>query len=181
MNSPSVPRYVADLELPPYSYVPGVSLHPTSHPQGHSFGHQVQVPREKLPDQWQSCRVYLVGIDLFNNGYYWEAHEYWEAAWIAAGRTGIAANFLKGLIKLAAAGVKWREGRSAGVRRHARRAKSLFEQTKEYEYATYMGQCLQELIAHTESIVNIPTLAAQGSPSSRRFAFQLRLTSNCNR
>jgi hypothetical protein len=64
---------------------------------------------------------------LFNHGYYWEAHEAWEGVWIAAGRAGVDANFLKGLIKLAAAGVKAREGRVAGVQRHSRRAAALFE------------------------------------------------------
>ena len=38
------------------------------------------------------------------------------------------ADFLKGLIALAAAGVKLREGRERGVRQHAARAQALFEQ-----------------------------------------------------
>jgi len=40
------------------------------------------------------------------------------------------ADFLKGLIALAAAGVKLREGRERGVRRHAARAQALFEQVR---------------------------------------------------
>jgi hypothetical protein len=51
-------------------------------------------------------RAYLRGIDLFNFGYWWESHEAWEGLWRACGRRGPAADFLKGLIKLAAAGVK---------------------------------------------------------------------------
>ncbi len=46
--------------------------------------------------------------------------------WKACGRRGTAADFLKGLIKLAAAGVKKREGRPEGVRRHGARAEELF-------------------------------------------------------
>jgi predicted metal-dependent hydrolase len=67
----------------------------------------------------------LDGIDLFNHGYYWEAHESWEAVWHAAGRKGWHADFLKSLIKLAAALVKAREGKPEGVRRHAQRAADL--------------------------------------------------------
>ena len=45
---------------------------------------------------------------------YWEAHEAWEELWHACGRMGPTADFLRGLIKLAAAGVKVREGRPRG-------------------------------------------------------------------
>jgi predicted metal-dependent hydrolase len=65
-------------------------------------------------------------MDLFNHGYYWEAHEAWESLWHAAGRTGPVADFLKGLIKLAAAGVKVAEGNQDGARSHAKRAAELF-------------------------------------------------------
>ena len=65
------------------------------------------------------------GFDLFNHGYYWEAHEAWEQCWVAEDRQGELADVLKGLIKLAAAGVKAREGKTEGVRRHARRAEEL--------------------------------------------------------
>lgn len=78
------------------------------------------------PDDWPTCRPYLLGIDLFNHGYYWEAHESWETVWLAAGRRGQIADFLKGLIKLTAAFVKAREGRPMGVARHACRASELF-------------------------------------------------------
>ena len=67
------------------------------------------------------------GFDLFNHGYYWEAHEAWERRWVAENRQGALADLLKGLIKLAAAGVKARAGKPAGVRRHARRAEELFQ------------------------------------------------------
>ena len=65
-------------------------------------------------------------VDLFNYGYYWEAHEVWEGNWHAFGRSGSKADFVKGLIKMSAAGVKAREGNSTGVRRHLSRAKELF-------------------------------------------------------
>jgi hypothetical protein len=122
----NLPRYCATRPLPPYSYVSGLSLHPTSDPRGHSFGHVEPTAQPLDPFSWQSNANYLYAIDLFNHGYYWEAHEAWESLWHAAGRTGPTANFLKGLIKLAAAGVKAREGRAAGVRTHAQRAAELF-------------------------------------------------------
>jgi hypothetical protein len=78
------------------------------------------------PGRWQESRPYLYGLDLFNSGYYWESHVQLEALWIAAGRKGALADFLKGLIKLAAAGVKHLEGTPAGVKSHSRRAAELW-------------------------------------------------------
>lgn len=77
------------------------------------------------PEDWRRSEPYLYGIDLFNHGYYWEAHESWESLWHAAGRRGEMADYLKGLIKLAAAAVKAREGNPSGVERHAARATQL--------------------------------------------------------
>jgi len=124
--SETPPRYCPDRALPPYSYVTGLSPHPTRNERGHSFGHQAEPPSPLDDATCGTNPTYLYGLDLFNHGYYWEAHEAWESLWHAAGRTGPVADFLKGLIKLAAAGVKAREGRSAGVRQHAQRAAALF-------------------------------------------------------
>jgi hypothetical protein len=124
----SMTRYQPQRELPPYSYVPGQFPHPLSHPQGHSYGTEVDEPIVPAEDSWDKCGSYLWGVDLFNNGFYWEAHEAWETAWIAAGRKGVVADFLKSLIKLAAAGVKVRENRPTGVQRHALRCIQLLRQ-----------------------------------------------------
>lgn len=78
-------------------------------------------------ETWPACPEYLYGIDLFNAEFYWEAHEAWEFAWNALGRSGAEADFLKALIKLAAAGVKDREGAPGGLRTHSDRAAAIFE------------------------------------------------------
>jgi predicted metal-dependent hydrolase len=123
------PRYSAT-PLPPYSYVPGHAPHPVSDPAGHMHG-QPHEPAPPLdPTAWRQSSAYLYGVDLFNHGYYWEAHEAWESLWHAADRTGTTATWLKALIKLTAAGVKAREGNAAGAVRHARRARELATQTR---------------------------------------------------
>ncbi len=72
------PRLVSDRELPAYAYVPGESPHPTRDRDGHSFGSEPDTPEPPDPEDWRSCPDYLYGIDLFNHGFYWEAHEAWE-------------------------------------------------------------------------------------------------------
>ena len=126
MAEKQVTRLVPDEPFPPYAFVPGRLPHPTSDPAGHSFGKEPAEPRKVDPERWHECRPYLYGIDLFNGGYYWESHVAWESLWMACGRKGVVADFLKGLIKLAAAGVKALEGKAEGVRSHAGRAAELW-------------------------------------------------------
>lgn len=133
-NSATSPRYAPYLQFPPYTYVPGLAPHPISSPQGHSYQHR---PSESPPltrQNWQTHDAYLSGIDLWNFGYYWEAHEIWESAWQStriapSGETPkslLLHTFLQALIKLAAAGVKFREGNPVGTERHLSRAIELF-------------------------------------------------------
>jgi predicted metal-dependent hydrolase len=75
---------------------------------------------------WAENRHYLLALDYFNHGYYWEAHEEWERLWRASGPDTAVGKFLKGLVKLSAAGVKVRENSIHGVRRHAASAGEVF-------------------------------------------------------
>ncbi|MBY0528343.1 MAG: DUF309 domain-containing protein [Gemmataceae bacterium] len=152
MTSPSErdARLAPDMPFPPYAYVPGGPYpHPIRDPQGHGFGIEAPRPASPDPEDWRSCVPYLYGIDLFNCGYYWEAHEAWESLWHACGRTGPMADFLKGLIKLAAAGVKVREGEPRGVHNHARRAAELFAPMAG---TRYLGLAVNELIAFADQL-----------------------------
>ncbi len=180
------PRFLPDADFPAYTYVPGRTPHPVSDPAGHMFG-EVPQRAELIVDDWPRCRAYLRGIDLFNHGYYWEAHEDWESLWHAAGRTGSVADFLKGLIKLAAAGVKSLEGSAAGRTRHAARAAELFrhvatslEPTIRGSEATMMGLSLQQLAAFAEQAsegdrscqeVDLQAIDSQGVDSRVRPTF----------
>jgi uncharacterized protein len=134
----SAVRYLPHRDFPPYTYVPGQAPHPIRDPAGHMYG-QEPAPAQLLVEEWWNCEEYLWGLDLFNYGYYWEAHEAWEGLWHAAGRTGAVADFLKGLIKLAAAGVKTREGSLVGRQRHLRRARELFDGVRERGHDRFMG------------------------------------------
>ena len=120
----------------------------------------------------------MYGLDLFNHGYYWEAHEVWEQIWHAAGRTGPVGSFIKGLIKLAAAGVKVREGRPGGVRSHARRAAELFSRVADQlrrEETSYFGLSLPRLIElATDVAPDPPTSRAPAAPVEIVFPFVLR-------
>jgi hypothetical protein len=165
-------RYCPERPLPPYSYVPGLAPHPTSDRRGHSFGQHEPPPEPLTTETYRANTTYRYALDLFNHGYYWEAHEAWESLWHAAGRSGHTANFLKGLIKLAAAGVKAREGRAAGVRQHANRAVQLFQSVQQSaigENNCAFGLSLAELIAHATALsAAAEKLAGSGRPDASR-------------
>jgi hypothetical protein len=130
-------------------------------PRGHSYSNAPADAGDALnaaapftglpPDPASRCRVltvtlaansdWLYAIDLFNGGWYWEAHEAWEGLWHALGRTSLEARFVQGLIHLAAAAVKIREGKPAGVSRHTQRARELLGGSR----AALLGGALAEV------------------------------------
>ena len=173
------PRYAPANLLPPYSYVPGHNLpHPVNDPSGHSFSAQAQAEAHgtskpssvlaRLPPDPTSRHhtlaatlaadpLWLYALDLFNGGWYWEAHEAWEGFWNALGRTTPEARLVQGLIHLAAAAVKIREGKPNGVARHTQRARELLGGSR----AAPVGGALAEVSGgHGESPGNV--MAALG-------------------
>ena len=155
------PRY-SSRPLPTYSYVPRHAPHPVSHPLGHMFG-QERTRAEPLDvERWFASDEYLYGMDLFNHGYYWEAHEAWESLWIAAGRRGPTATWLKVLIKLAAAVVKLREGSAMGALRHAMRVQQLLAELQASEPKAAELYCGAEIAVVAELARQVSVVSERG-------------------
>lgn len=138
-------RFLPDEPFPAYAYTPGRHPHPVRHPDGHSHGVHAPAPAAPDPDRWRDSHDYLRGIDLFNAGYYWEAHEAWEGLWNASGRAGPIAVFLQAMIALAAAGLKLRVGSASGTTAHSRRADWLLEDLVHKAGPRFMGLDVQSL------------------------------------
>ena len=117
--NPNVPRY-SHRPLPPYRYRPfraGTPLpHPRIDPDGHSYDQEEDYLADFKAEEWRTCEPYLYGIDLFNHGYWWEAHDAWEIVWHAAGSSSRCGLFIQGLIQLAGAQLKRAIGEPAGAR-----------------------------------------------------------------
>lgn len=71
------------------------------------------------------------GIDLFNAGRYWEAHEAWEEAW-TPDRHGPDRGFYKGLIQIAAGCLHYRRRNRRGA---INKWRSGLEQLRPYPHA----------------------------------------------
>jgi hypothetical protein len=83
------------------------------------YGASEVAPRGWNAEAWRENELYLFGVDLFNDGYWWEAHAAWEALWQTSERGGATARFLQSLIQIAAALVQDRAGLEVGARRLA--------------------------------------------------------------
>ena len=110
------PRY-SSRPFPAYRFVPGRTPHPRVDPAGHSYGAPEWHPLPVTADRWPQSDAWLYAVDLFNNGYWWEAHEVLEGLWHAAGRTTPDARLLQGLIQVAAGCLKREAGEQVGASR----------------------------------------------------------------
>lgn len=122
-------RYAPEHRFAARAFVPGYTPDPRRQPtppQGPAY-----VVEFLDPQDFGRCDRYLFGIDLWNHGFYWEAHEAWEGLWHAAGRTGAVGSLLKGLIRLAAAGVKVRQGNPDSVGSHGEGARLHLQRARE--------------------------------------------------
>jgi len=95
------------MALPPYRFRPGVDPRPG---EGHlSYDEPFEA-----------------GVDLYHQGYLWEAHEAWEEAY----HRGRDRDFLKGLIQLAAGLLKSHLGNERGLRKLFARSRGYLEKAR---------------------------------------------------
>ena len=145
------PRYSASA-LPPYRYVPGVQPHPVRDPAGHSYIRQAKLAAHApwTPDAWLRLDRWRYGIDLFNQFYFWEAHEAWEDLWASTERGAAPSLLLQGLIQIAAALLKTHLGAIDGVRRLSAEGIDKLERARQ-QHDRLMGLDLGAVIAAFEA------------------------------
>ena len=99
------PRSCPERTLPARAYLPGFSP-PGARPEetrcDSSWNGHASTLGADVGFRW--------GLDLFNGGFYWEAHETWEALWMQAKPDTACRFYLQGLIQFAAAMLKTRRG-----------------------------------------------------------------------
>jgi len=175
------PRWLPQKSLPPYAYLPGKKPHPVRDPTGHSY-HVEPIP--VAAEASLSSDAFLWGLDLFNHGYYWEAHESWEGLWRVADRDGPLRMLFKGLILLSAAGVKIRERKNAAAARHAKRAAALLRQlTKvpDRAFERALGMSPAALAECAEAATRIPTDLQATAPGQPQPVFNFILGAKSRR
>lgn len=143
-------RYAPDWDFPDYVFVPGENPHPKKS-GGHMEGEGDPVAEPIDTDHPEKSRFLRYSLDLYNHGYFWESHVYFESLWNAHHRKGSVADFLKGMIKLGAAGVKIKIDQKVAAHGHFQRAKELFESVRNAEGPRFLGFDLDQLIENSST------------------------------
>ncbi len=111
------PPSYTDLELPRWSCLP-------SHVALADFERlapaSADMPDRLAPDLVPDQLAFRYGIDLFNAGFYWEAHETWEPVWMALPPNSRERIACQALIQAANACLKLRFGRAKAFGRLAK-------------------------------------------------------------
>jgi Domain of unknown function (DUF309) len=140
-------RYFPEKDLPSYIFIPGQNPHPKKS-GGHMEGQEDPVAEPIDPTHPEKSDFLRYSVDLYNHGYFWESHVYFEALWNAHGRRGPIADFLKALIKLGAAGVKFNLKQDKLALEHLDRARELLESILKLEGDLFLGFSLSEVLSH---------------------------------
>ena len=100
------------------------------------------------------------GVELFNEGRYWDAHEAWEEAWMPD-RHGPERGFYKGLIQVAAGCLHYGRGNRRGT---VNKWRSGVEYLRPY-LPRHRGVELEPLVALVEADLEAVLAAPDGWPA----------------
>lgn len=139
-------RYAPGRSFPPYAFLPGRDPHPTRDPRGHSFGVEHVAAAYVPADRWRDNEAYLFGVDLYNHGFLWEAHEVWESAWHRAKHDSEQADMFQGLIQCSAASLKIPMEQANGLKKLAEAGTSRLESVAKRAGPRFMGLDLWDFI-----------------------------------
>lgn len=78
--------------------------------------------------------AFRYGLDLFGAGYYWEAHEWWEALWMVCPKESAQRCVLQGHIQTAAAMLKVGRGQWSAFASLRKRASKKFTKARARGY-----------------------------------------------
>ena len=135
--------------FPPYRFIPGQKPHPTESPQGHSYKKQEEAVLPFEHHNWQRNPTYLYGVDLYNHGYWWEAHEAFESLWQKIPKSDLRSSFLQGLIKISAALLKRHLNQERGTLILLKSGMGLLKKVSEISLV-YMGIGLSDYLQRIE-------------------------------
>ena len=171
LSARAPPRYTA-VALPSYRYVPGTRPHPVTDPRGHSHGRGPRFPAAALDGRrWRESPGYLYGCDLHNRGFWWEAHEAWEAVWHLAGRGSPERAALQGLIQVANGHLKLHMGRRKAVARLRESYGGHFDAAVRLAGTRFLGLDVPAFRAAADAYFGRLAARAEPAHDSRRYPY----------
>ena len=155
-------RYQPQRAFPERAYVPGQS----SRPVAEADSPALELEAVYLPHpRWREHAEYLWGVDLYNAGFFWEAHEVWEALWRANAHDADQHLYLQGLIQTAAACLKGVMLDADSARRIGARALERLDRLHAVQSEPYMGLDLARFRADLHAFFDMDPTASDQRPS----------------
>lgn len=150
MQADTLPKRYTTISLPGRKYIPGQGVHPDKDPRGSHIPEYASTTTKFNAGNWQYSQQYLYAIDLFNNGFWWEAHEVLENLWIESGRKSAAAKFIQGIIQISAALLKHSQSLHRGAVRLMARGLSKIR----LQSGSYLGIDVEKFANEVELFIN---------------------------
>ena len=100
-----IPAY-SNKPMPAYRHIPFKTPYPEIEDGSHCYTESSTTLAAFSAQSWQDCELYLYCIDLFNQGYWWEAHELLKQVCLAVGRESVIGRFLEAVIQISAGELK---------------------------------------------------------------------------
>jgi uncharacterized protein len=122
----AAPRAGDDM-WPALAHVPGSGTEPDRAPLEAA---KALVPQRVTAAKWEANAAYRYGAALCLNSFFWEAHEVWEAVWLACPPNSRERRLLRALIQVANALLKAKMGRRNAARRLLEEAAALVEECR---------------------------------------------------
>lgn len=91
--------------LPESAHIPGQTERPIRSP---AFDAAAAAPAYTVDRMWPQNETYLYGVELYREGFFWEAHEVWEPVWMRSSGNSRERLLVQGLIQLSNACLKIR-------------------------------------------------------------------------
>jgi hypothetical protein len=141
-------RFAPQVPLPTVAFVPGRagSKRPAD-------GWLKVDARTLPPDRWRENEAWLHGVDLWNAGFLWEAHEAWETIWRIP-YDAEQAEFLRGMIQCAAAGLKLAIGNGSSATNLARASLDRIGRIEPLATGRFMGLDLRTFVLGFHAFVD---------------------------
>lgn len=157
----SAPRYQPLRALPTQAYVPGQGPRPSLVADDPTRATAAAYLRA---DRWREHAEYLWGVDLYNAGFFWEAHEVWEASWRASAHDPEQHSYLQGLIQIAAACLKGATLDANAARSIGTRALERLDQLSAKVNEPYMGLDLVRFLADFRAFIELDPTVTEPRP-----------------
>lgn len=143
---------VSRLAVAKAAHVPGTGSAPDWPP--------LEAAKALVPDvtseaDWAANQAYIYGFALMRSGCYWEAHEVWEAVWLACPPNGRARTLLRALIQTANARLKARMNRPRAVRRLVDEARRELAGLGVADGEAFMGVVVSRLRAELSELATL--------------------------